>query len=249
MKEIHFYENYIEDGYKQLITLSCPPKMAKEELRKWWLEEHAQRVKKLPGLKLYTVVFTEEKTFGPPKPFDGFEEMWFETLDDLKKAYESDLWQQEIEHMEDKYLYRPLYFQGGWLEGFNVKMTGQKTEVPTKKGLIRLLGSVKRLPGMTKKEIKDWYYMHAMRALDENGAMTTIPGIIGYTHSFAIRSPYGPNFGDACCGNWWYNLEEIERDFSAPKMSSQSEHSKELWDFNDLNQTQITWGEQFVIDL
>lgn len=241
------YNVYIKDGYKQLITLSCLPGMSKENLKKWWFE-HAKRVKKIPGLKLYTVVFTEEETFGPPKPFDGFEEMWFKTLEELKTAYESDIWQKELDLMESEWLYHPSYFHGIWEEGHIIKMTGLKTEVPTEKGLIRLFGALKCLPGMSKKELKDWYHLHAEMALDENGYMT-IPGIIGYTHSFTVRSPYGPSFVDAVCGNWWKNLDEIKRDFAAPKMSSQVEHGEATWDYNDLKQAQMTWGEQFVINL
>ena len=241
------YDKYIENGYSQLITLKCPNDMNKKDLKKWWVN-HAKRVKKLPGLRLYTIVFTEKETFGPPKPFDGFEEVFFDTLDDLKEAYSSSIWQKEIILMEDEYLYHPLYFKGVWLESNIVKITDLKTEVPSKSGIIRLFGALKRHKNMTKKELKDWYHLHATMALNKNGAMT-IPGIIGYTHSFAITSPYGPAFIDAVCGNWWNSLKEIKRDFNAPKMSSQVDHGKATWDYNNLNQAQMTWGEQFVINL
>jgi hypothetical protein len=241
------YDQYVKDGYRQLITLRCPPGMSKNDLKKWWFD-HAERVKIIPGLKLYTIVFTEEETFGPPKPFDGFEVMWFETLKDLESAYKTDIWQKELDSMESKWLFHSAYFQGIWLEGHIVRMKGQKTEVPTQKGLIRLFGALKKLPGMTASELKDWYHLHATMALDEEGRIT-IPGIIGYTHSFAIRSPYGPPFVDAVCGNWWKNLEEIKRDFTESKMTSQVDHGEATWDYNDLKQAQMTWGEQFVISL
>jgi len=241
------FDQYVKDGFKQLITLKCPPRMTKDDLEKWWFE-HANRAKKMKGLKLYTVIFTEEETFGPPKPFDGFEEMWFKSLDDLKEAYASAIWQKELDDMEKKYLYHPSYFQGIWEEGHIVKMTGIKTEIPTKKGLIRLFGALKCLPGMTKEELKEWYHLHATMALDKEGRMT-IPGIIGYSHSFSIRSPYGPSFVDAVCGNWWNSLEEIKRDFKYSNMTSQVEHGKATWDYNDLEQSQMTWGEQHVIEI
>jgi hypothetical protein len=240
-------DKYIKDGYKQLITLKCPPSLKKEMLKEWWFE-HADRSKKLKGLKLYTIVFTEEETFGPPKPFDGFEEMWFKSMEGLVSAYESNIWQRELASMEDNWLYHQKYFQGIWEEGYIVKMSNIKSEVPNKKGLIRLFGAVKRLPGMTKEELKEWYHLHATMALDKNGAMT-IPGIIGYTHSFAIRSPYGPSFVDAICGNWWNSLDEIKRDFKYSKMASQVDHGEATWDYNNLEQAQMTWGEQHVVEL
>lgn len=241
------YDLYIKNGYKQLITLKCPLVMGKENLKKWWFE-HAQRVKKLPGLKLYTVIFTEEETFGPPKPFDGFEEMWFESIGDLRNAYYSKIWQKEIAQMDKDYLYHPQYFQGIWEEGYIVKMTGLTAGIPKSKGLIRLFGGLKRKQNMSLKQIKDWYYLHATMALDKDGKMT-IPGIIGYTHSFSIISPYGPSFVDAICGNWWLNLEEIKRDFKYSNMLSQVEHGKESWDYNDLKEAQMTWGEQYIIEI
>ena len=241
------YDKYVKNGYSQLIALKSPGDMTRRNLKKWWFE-HAERVKKLKGLRLYTIVFTEEKTFGPPKPFDGFEEMFFNTLDDLKEAYNSGIWQSELTQMEEEYLYHPMYFKGVWLESYIVKMAGLKTEVPDKSRLIRQVGALKRHKNMNKKELKDWFYLHATMALDEKGIMT-IPGIIGYTHSFAIISPYGPAFIDAIGGNWWNNLEEIKRDFNAPKMSSQVAHGNTTWDYYDLNQAQMTWGEQFVIGL
>jgi hypothetical protein len=240
------YDLYFRNGYSQLICLKCPSDMTKENLKKWCFN-HAERVKKLPGLKLYTIFFTGEETFGYPKSFDVFEEMFFDTIDDLKESYSSIIWQNELMHMEDEYLYHPLYFQGVWLESNIVKMTNQKTEVPNRSGIIRLSSALKRHKHMTKKELKDWFHFHAKMALDQDGRIT-IPGIIGYTHSFAITSPYGPSLIDAISGNWWESLEKIKRDMSGSKMSSQLDHGKETWDYNDLNQVQMVCGEQIVVN-
>ena len=79
------YENYKADGYKQLITLTCPPNITKKDLRNWWFE-HSERVRKLPALKFYAIYFNVEDKPAPPPSFDSYEELRFDSLDDLKNT-------------------------------------------------------------------------------------------------------------------------------------------------------------------
>ena len=84
------YELYNRADFKQMITIKCPEDVSKEELKTWWFGR-AEKMKHLPGLKWYTVLFSLEPTpFGEPA-FDGFEELWFGSLDALKKAYNTDI--------------------------------------------------------------------------------------------------------------------------------------------------------------
>jgi len=50
------YKNYKPDGYAQIITLKCPPGMTKKDLQKWWWN-HAEKVKRIPEIKFYTIYF------------------------------------------------------------------------------------------------------------------------------------------------------------------------------------------------
>ena len=239
------YDKYVFDGYKQLITIKCPKNMNVKDLRNWWIE-HAERVKIIKKLKLYAIYFRIDFTFGPDPTFDGYEEMWFDYLEDLRKAYESNIWQKELINMEENNLYRAENFQGIWQEGNIVKLKGCE-KIPTSPGCHRHIGGLKRPYNWSRKEVKNWFYNHAIKALDEEGAMS-VPGIVWYTHSFSIvNAPYGPPFVDAICGNWMYSLDEMKKAFNSEKMKSQNDHGSEVWDYYDSKQAQIIEAEQFII--
>jgi hypothetical protein len=219
--------------------------MTKIELKDWWFE-HADRVKTLNNLNFYAIYLVIDYTFGPPIWFDGYEEMWFDSLEELKKAYNSEIWQKELLNMEKHDLFRPGNFQGVWEEGFYVKLKGYN-KIPTKADCHRHFGGLKRPYNMTKKDLKDWFYAHAIRALDSEGYMR-VPGIIWYTHSFSVTmSPYGPPFADAFCGNWMLDLKGLIKTFESEEMRSQNDHGAEAWDYNDRSQAQIVESVQFVI--
>jgi len=68
-----------------------PPTMTIEELHKWWLGPHAEIAKGLPGLRKYVVSLAVD---GPENAiqgiqYDGMAEMWFDSMDDIRKAQAS----------------------------------------------------------------------------------------------------------------------------------------------------------------
>jgi len=65
-----------------------PSTMSMDELKKWWLEIHAQNVKKLPGLRKYIVSFSVGSPDEVPR-YDGIAELWFDDMTALQKAMES----------------------------------------------------------------------------------------------------------------------------------------------------------------
>ena len=106
---------YKKGQFRQMGTIKTPPGMTKQELRDWWFE-HARRFKHLERMKWYTVLFTlEDNPFGPP-PFDGYAEIWFESLDDLKIAFESGTEQAALDHVKEYGLWDPRYIQEVWAE-------------------------------------------------------------------------------------------------------------------------------------
>ena len=107
--------------YRQMGTIKTPPHMTKKDLKDWWFE-HARRFKHLERMKWYTVLFTlEDNPFGPP-PFDGYAEIWFESLDDLKHAFYSDTEQEALEHVKEYGLSDPKYLQGVWAEEYIIEL-------------------------------------------------------------------------------------------------------------------------------
>jgi uncharacterized protein (TIGR02118 family) len=59
--------------------------MSIDGFRRWWLEEHALKVKKWVGLKAYTI----NLTLGEDEPFDGVAEVWFESEQQARAVFDT----------------------------------------------------------------------------------------------------------------------------------------------------------------
>ena len=81
----------------QMGTLRCSPGMSVTELRRWWLEEHAETGKHLLGLKWYTVLFPIRDTPWGPPPFDGYASVWYDSVSELKAAAASKIMQGQMQ--------------------------------------------------------------------------------------------------------------------------------------------------------
>ena len=142
------YELYEYDGYRQLLTFKCPDSMKIQKLQEW-SKAHASRVRFLPQLRWYTICYTFDKidnsdgSPGEPLRFDVFEEMYFNSIEDLKYAYDSDIMQQELSAMHVENLDDPALFNGVWAEANIIKMKGLRS--PSRQdGCARLFGGCKR---------------------------------------------------------------------------------------------------------
>lgn len=240
------YELYKEADYRQIMTVQCPPSFTKFNLEEWFFL-HAGRMKNLPGLKWYAVLFTiEGSPFGPP-PFDAYEELWFGSLEELKKAYKSQIMQHELEELKARKLDEPTRFQATWMRENIVTMKGYDS-IPARSS-VRLVGICKRPPNMSRKALKDWFYQHAARVINQDGYMI-IPGIRWYTHSFVIDdSPFKPISFEGCAENWWDTLEEMIRDFGGEIMKSQLKDREENIDIVDPSYFQGAWATEHIISV
>ena len=241
------YELYQEADHKQMITIKCPEGMGKDSFKEWWLD-HAMKLKTLPGLKWYTVLFSlETSPFGPPA-FDGFEELWFGSMKELEDAYNTDIMQNELENIRKHGFDVPAFFQAAWLVENIVTMKGYN-RIPDKEGMVRLTGICKLPPTMQKKDLKDWFYQHADRVINDEGYMV-VPGIRWYTHSFTIdHSPFGPAPFYGVGENWWDNLEAMKEDFDGEIMKSQLDDREEAIDTVDPSYFQGIWADEYIIDI
>jgi hypothetical protein len=247
------YKHYQPDGYRQLITLSCPSNIKREDFRVWFLE-HSERVKYLPGLKWYTLCFTfdtidySDGSPGRPLQFDFYEELYFASLNDLKKAYGSDLMKQELKDMAGNGLVSPDYMRGVWAEANIIKMNGLVSP-PKQKNCARIFGGCKCTDRMTKRKLKDWYHAHADRVIDHEGSMI-ITEIIGYIHNFTIEdSPFGKPFVDAYCNNWWATKEDMLKTFKGDVWNGQLEHREEHIDIQDSSLFIGATAMEHIVDL
>jgi len=240
------YDLYKKAGYRQIITLKAPGSMSKKELMNWWFDR-AEKIKHIPKINWYTVNFTLDcSPFGPPA-FDGYEELWFSTLEDLNSAYNNIIMQNGFEEMKEEGLYDKKLMQAAWMRENIVELKGYD-KIPDREGMVRLTGICKQPPDMTKKDLMDWFYQHAARVIDEKGRMI-IPGIRWYTHCFSIKSPFGESNIDGCAENWWDSLEEIKKDFDGEVMKSQLDDREGAIDAVDPSYFQGIWSDENVIKL
>ena len=69
--------------YKVIGILKRPDGVSMADFRTWWLEEHANYVKKWPGLKRYAINLSTSDD----QRYDGVAEVWFDTKADFENVF------------------------------------------------------------------------------------------------------------------------------------------------------------------
>ncbi len=69
--------------FKVVGLLKRPKGMAIEEFKNWWLKDHAEKVKKWPGLKRYHI----NLSVTADQECDGMAEGWFETREVMENVF------------------------------------------------------------------------------------------------------------------------------------------------------------------
>ena len=105
--------------YKQMGTLKTPPHMSKTELKEWWFE-HARRFGGLKYLKWYTILFTLDSSPTTPLPFDGYAQIWFDSLEKLRKAFKTSTEKEALDHVREYGLFDTAYCQEVWSKELSV---------------------------------------------------------------------------------------------------------------------------------
>ena len=69
--------------YKVVGIIKRPEGMDFEEFKRWWLQEHALKVKQWPGLLKYSINLCTT----PDQVYDGMAEVWFERRADMDAIF------------------------------------------------------------------------------------------------------------------------------------------------------------------
>jgi len=69
--------------WKVIGLLKRPDGMGMEDFRTWWLEEHAPKVKKWPGLVKYHI----NLSITDDQAYDGMAEVWFNTKQEMEAIF------------------------------------------------------------------------------------------------------------------------------------------------------------------
>ena len=69
--------------FKVIGMIKRPTGMDFEDFRKWWLTEHAPKVRQWPGLREYRINLCTS----PDQAFDGVAEVWFDTREAMDAVF------------------------------------------------------------------------------------------------------------------------------------------------------------------
>ena len=128
---------------KTLIFIKRSPNVERTALHRWLLNEHATAVKKLPGVRRYTVSLEAE---GLDRDFDALLEFWF---DDSKAA------EGAFNDTTGKALLEDLQSRAARLE--RVPVAEHKFFNAAKSAPFKLVAALKRREDLTHGEFKSWW--------------------------------------------------------------------------------------------
>ena len=76
--------------YKMIFGAKRKAGMSREDFGRYWTTTHAEKAMKVPGILRYVINLAPDLTgSGREMPYDGFAEVWFESLDAMRAAEKS----------------------------------------------------------------------------------------------------------------------------------------------------------------
>jgi len=76
--------------YKMIFGAKRRPDLSREEFGRYWLTVHAEKAKKVPGIKRYVINLAPDLSgSGRELSYDGFAEVWFESEEDMRRSARS----------------------------------------------------------------------------------------------------------------------------------------------------------------
>ena len=76
--------------YKMIFGAKRKPGMSREDFGRYWTTVHAEKAKKVPGIKRYVINLAPDLSgSGREMAYDGFAEAWFENEEDMRMSNRS----------------------------------------------------------------------------------------------------------------------------------------------------------------
>jgi len=73
--------------YKMIFGAKRRPGMSREDFGRYWLTTHADKARKVPGVKRYVINLAPDLSGGGRElPYDGFAEAWFESEEMMRTS-------------------------------------------------------------------------------------------------------------------------------------------------------------------
>ena len=76
------------NGFKHVGLLTKRKDQSFEEFVQHWQEVHSAIALQLPGLRAYVLNPIDRRVY-PDSPIDGFSELWFDSIEDARTAFDS----------------------------------------------------------------------------------------------------------------------------------------------------------------
>lgn len=236
---------YKKGIYRQMGLLKKPSHMTRKDFEDWLLNIHAEKGKFLPNLKRYSYCLTLDSipSLNPPY-YDAFAEAWFDSLDSLKEANDSDVMKGQIEDVEKHYKgEESKLVKVIWAKEYIIDLPGDGKEAPNNKEMYCQMGHLKCPSHMTQEDLKDWWLnTHA-----ETGKF--LEDLRWYTVLFTLKdSPFGTPSFDGYAEVWFDNFEALKDSFKSDIMKTQFEDVKKHG-LDDPALHKIVIAKQFLIEL
>lgn len=207
---------------KLIAFLKRKPGTSADEFRRYWKEVHGPLVESVPEfmrhvrryVQSHTISYTVPGVASPPSPFDGVGELWFDTLDDVARAYSEP-------QMVDVLLPDGLKFFDPAGSLFfvveEIEFSGRPAQVG--KG-VKLMAALKRKPGMSAEEFhRYWKDVHGPLVL-------SVPEFMGYVRRYVqshtisdavpgVATPPAPYDGGAEL--WFDTLDDVAKAYGHPR--------------------------------
>jgi len=162
---------------KAITYLKRRPGMPVDEFQTYWREQHPAVVKRLPGLRKYIQSHTRLGAYEKGEPaYDGIAEVWFDDTKALR-AIQGTPEMAAVQADEVKFIDRQTM-------GLIITDDYVIKDGPTKPGMAKGIGFVKRKPGMKVEDFqKHWREIHGPLGL-------TIHGLRRYEQSHTRLAAY-----------------------------------------------------------
>ena len=162
---------------KAITYLKRRPAMPVDEFQTYWRTKHPAVVKKLPGLRKYVQSHTRLGAYEKNEPvYDGIAEVWFDDTQALR-AIQGTQEMKAVQADEANFIDRAT--MGLIITDDYVIIDG-----PTKPGMAKGIGFVKRKPGMPVEEFqKHWREVHGPMGND-------VPNVRRYEQSHTRLAAY-----------------------------------------------------------
>jgi len=77
-------------NYKMIFGAKRRPGMSREEFGRYWTTTHANKAKRVPGIRRYVINLAPDlANSGTEMPYDGFAEVWFDSEAAMRASADS----------------------------------------------------------------------------------------------------------------------------------------------------------------